>query len=63
MLKLKHKVINLEIEVSRVTNSNWVNEFRRTIGELRESNAKLQNKIDYTEKLIGTEIIKPNKLI
>jgi hypothetical protein len=63
MLKMKCKVMDLEIEVNRITNSNWVNEFRRTIGELRESNAKLQDKIDYTEKLIGTEIIKPNKLI
>lgn len=55
MLKMKCKVMDLEVEVNRITNSKWVNEFRRTIRELNESNAKLQHKIDYAEKMIDVE--------
>jgi hypothetical protein len=55
MLKMKCKVMDLEVEVSRITNSKWAQGFHSTIRELRELNAKLQHKIDYAEKMIDVE--------
>lgn len=58
MLKLKHKAIDLEMEMSRVTNSNWVKEFENKIKELKKSNAKLQAELDYSQSVFGKAPIK-----
>ena len=50
-LELMCKVMDMEAEVSRVTNE--MNIFQTTIKELEKSNTKLEAKIDYAEQIIG----------
>lgn len=58
ILEMKIRVKDMETEVSRITNSKWVKEFQTTIRELRESNANLEAKVAYAEKLLGKKAIK-----
>lgn len=58
LLSMKCKLKDLSSEVSRITDSKLFIGFQNTIKTLRESNTKLQAKLDYTEQMMGKPPIK-----
>jgi hypothetical protein len=60
ILEMKIRVKDMETEVSIIRDSKWAKGFQTTIRELRESNAKLEAKVEYVESVLGKKI---NKLI
>ena len=52
-LEMKRKAIDLEAEMSRITDV-----FQTTIKELQKSNSRLESKIEYAESLLGKKAIK-----